>query len=640
MGALSWLTGATTPPPNRSMLSSPVGHDVSAVTAAGVKSDPANAPSMRRLIQPWQQRALSYYDLVGECWFASQFYARSLAQIRLFVGEMNEAGEVTEIEEENDATALLDRVRDPGGTGRSQLQAAYGRLMFITGEGYMTVTQPEGEEERWEFLSSDELRVNSNNSYVRFLAPSLPAMEYDGVPDDQYFPMDAKQATVYRMWRRHPRFTSLADSPMKAVLDLFEELLLLQLAVLARVKSRLSAAGILFVPEEMTLPSVDGQAADEDLLEDPLMAQLILAAQAAIQQPGTAAAVVPLIMRTQGEWIEKIKHFQFFDPDQAYPETGLRMEVIKRIAMGLDMPPEILLGLADSNHWTSWQIDEQTAKAHIFPMCDQFVSDLTTAYLRPAARDEGIDGWENLVIGYDPASLLVAPDRAKDAQALFALGELSGEALRDASGFQKEEDEPDEEERWRYLGAKIGDASLALYGIPALRAQAELEPSPGEIEVPPPADPAVTPVKGPPPAQSEEPPAVAASAHDDMLSRVLGAAEFAVTRARSLAGARLRSRSTINPDIGALITGIPNVRVASLLGVERVRALGFQSEAVLVSGAAAELAATLESWGLSEELSQEVAAQVERHAAQTLYVREQPSLPVGFTMMLARDPVA
>jgi hypothetical protein len=42
------------------------------------------------------------------------------------------------------------------------------------------------------------------------------------------------------------------------------------------------------------------------------------------------------------------------------PASG---ECIERIAIGLDMPPEILIGLQDANHWTAWQIDEQTWKA-------------------------------------------------------------------------------------------------------------------------------------------------------------------------------------------------------------------------------------------------------------------------------------
>jgi len=618
---------------------SPVGRSI---TAAGVKIETKNAASMRRLIQPWQDRALSYYDLVGECWFASQFYGRSLAQIRLFVGTMDEEGQVEEVEGPNDATALLDRIRDPGGTGRTHLQASYGRLMFITGEGYLTVTQPEGEEERWEFLSSDELRVSSNNAYVRYIAPSLAAVELQGVPDDQYVPLDGDQAAVYRLWRKHPRYSSLADAPMRAVLDLFEELLLLQLAVLSRVKSRLSAAGLLIIPEEITLVSQDSQTADEDMTEDPLLNQLIGAAQAAIQEPGTAAAVIPVILRAQGEWIEKVRHLQFFDPGQAYPETGLRMEVIKRIAMGLDLPPEILLGMSDANHWTSWQIDEQTAKAHIFPICQQFVDDLTSAYLRPAARDEGIDGWENLVVGYDPAALLVAPDRAKDAATMFSLGELSGESLREAGGFSSDEDEPTEEERWRYLGAKIGDASLAMYGIPRLNSQSELETAPGVIdagtESPDSGTPPSAPVKGPPPAMPEASPVVAASGpRDDLLARVLGAAEFAVIRSRSLAGARLRTSAKKIPEFTAMIEKLPNGSVAAALNIQNVHALG-HSEAGLVKGASAELADVLTIMGIDPALADAIGTQVERHAAQTLYLEVAPPLPDGFAAMLNGKP--
>ena len=40
----------------------------------------------------------------------------------------------------------------------------------------------------------------------------------------------------------------------------------------------------------------------------------------------------------------------------------LRSEAIRRLGLGMDMPPEVLQGSADSNHWAAWQADEAAIK--------------------------------------------------------------------------------------------------------------------------------------------------------------------------------------------------------------------------------------------------------------------------------------
>ena len=207
------------------------------LTASAEKATRQNAPAMRRLIQPWQSRALTYYDLIGELKFAAQFYARMLTPLQLFAAEkvLNDDGTIDVVPTKDKAAiAHLERIQDPGG-GRQGLLGAYGRLMFLTGESYLLCTKDEDDVEQWEFLSTDELRVQGN-TYVRYKAPSLPAELLKEAPDDAYEPIGGQDAVVYRIWQRHPRFSHLADSTMLGVLDIAEELLLLTQAVRARAK--------------------------------------------------------------------------------------------------------------------------------------------------------------------------------------------------------------------------------------------------------------------------------------------------------------------------------------------------------------------------------------------------------------------
>lgn len=590
-------------------------HVARGITAAAVRITPVSAGGMRRLVQPWQQRALSYYDLVGEAWFASQFYARALSQIRFYPGVRDEAGEVEETED----PALLElfgRVQDPGG-GTTQIKSQYGRLMFLTGEGFLLVTNVDGLEQ-WEFVSGDELRITPDGKYARYTAPNSKAEELDNVPDESFEVMEG-EAMAYRMWRRHPRYSALADAPMHGVLDLFEELLLLQMAVRARVKSRLAGSGMLVISDEVSFPSVDTGEPDDDPKADPLMRSLIEHMTAPIADEGTASAVVPHLLRlpTNGRPIDDLlKLVKFHDPNETYRESGLRLEAIQRIAIGLDMPPEILTGLSDSNHWTAWQIDEQVAKAHIYPVAQAFCDDFTSAYLRPAARAEGVSGWEQVVVGYDPADLVVHPDRGENAQQAHDREVISDQALREALGFS-DEDAPDEAE----LEARRTTAPVA-------------DPNANE-------DGTGDDVDEDAPAQQPAALREAATADTEELAKkrrrrhyIEGAAEAGVERAREVAGARLRGRVQ-RTEAQEAVQGVGNAVVAHTLSEGVVRELGV-TPTDLVAGGSAAFARIAVRMGLTNDQAMKLGTQVEAHAARTLFDLDAPPLPPGFATYLQR----
>ena len=48
---------------------------------------------------PWQSRALSYYDQIGEVRFASQFYAKLMSRVRFFPAILEDDGSLTPIED-------------------------------------------------------------------------------------------------------------------------------------------------------------------------------------------------------------------------------------------------------------------------------------------------------------------------------------------------------------------------------------------------------------------------------------------------------------------------------------------------------------------------------------------------------------
>lgn len=620
--------------------------------AAGYRVRQADADVQRRLLQPWQARAFNYYDLLGEIKYASQFYARMLSPLRLYVGKKNEKGDVEEVEATGpnaEIVGLLERIQDPGG-GRSGLLGSYGRLMFLVGEGYLFVSKDKDtDEEQWEMLSTDELRI-TGSGYSRYRAPSMGVEEYQEPPDDEsapgaFEPVEDDDAVAYRLWRRHPRYSMLADATLQGVLDLCEELVLLTQAVRARARSRLAGSGILFIPEGIS-PKPLEPLGDEDPAADPFIRALTNAMMAPIVEEGTASAVVPLVVRASGDQIDKVRHVQIIDPMQLYPETGLRTECIHRIAIGLDMPPEELEGKSDANHWTVWMIDEQTWKAHGQPVAQQLCDDLTAAYFRPALRALKVSDWADFQIAYDATAVINHPDRGKDAKDLYDRRAIGKRTLRDATGFD-DDDAPTDEELYEQLGVQIRDASLAVYGIPSVKAGG-IEPAAGEVISP--AGSATAPVgtqssevdKGPPaeptgpdtPGESEDVEAQVASANGGgygpiLAERVRGAADLALWRARELAGARVKGYAKRDPESLSTLEGVKNGQACAALGRDRVHKLR-ANEAQLVDGAGDLIVDALRMWGIGGDVADTIAEQLERHAARTLYDDRPAALPAGF----------
>jgi len=606
---------------------------VRAVTASAARATINNSASMRRLVQPWQETALGYYDDIGAIKYAGNFLSRALTQLRIFPAFLDQNGEPQETDDA-DLVALLDRVQDPNG-GRSNLFGTYGRLRMLIGESYLTCTFDDEVGEKWEMLSVDELRVNSSGTYTRMMAPQLGATELKSIPDDAFEPLP-DTAAVYRLWRPHPRFSLWADSSMRGILGDCEELVLLQAAVRARVRSRLAGPGMLVMANSIS-PAPPEPVGDEDMEADVFYQDLIEAITEPIRDEGTAAAAVPFLVRVNDDMVDKgFKYVTFRDSNEEYREVTLRDECLKRIAIGLDMPPEALLGIGDINHWGAWQVDENSFKAHIQPVCQELVDDLGSAYLRPAAREQGTANWQRVVVGYDAAGIINHPDRAKDAKELYGLRAISKATLRDACNFDDDDAMPDDE-RAEQIGIATRDSSLAWFGIPSIRGGA-IEPQPGEVEnaggsssVPTGPTTGSEVESGPPPGATPEP--VTSSAHH----RILGASELAVERARALAGSRLRTRA--NNGCQACkekLTDIPHALVAAALGVDQVHELNAPGELQLVAGGADDLVQTLGRWGVAPVAARAIADQVEAHAARTLYDTHPAELPAGFAGYVQR----
>jgi hypothetical protein len=106
---------------------------------------------------------------------------------------------------------------------------------------------------------------------------------------------------------------------------------------------------------------------------------------------------------------------------------------------GLDVPKDVVTGLANVKYSNALQIDEALYKAHIEPLMLLIADALTVVYLRPYLLANGFDQTEvnRICIWYDPSQVATRNDRAADADSGFDRMAVSYDTWRRAHGFSE-----------------------------------------------------------------------------------------------------------------------------------------------------------------------------------------------------------
>lgn len=410
-----------------------------ALTASAVKLTARETSYSKRLSQPWQLRALAYYDTIGEINFTSKFLARQISRVVFFPAKLQNDQTVERITS-GAPVDLLNQVQDPGG-GRSQFLFDYGRLQFITGEGVLFAYD---EGRKWKFLWKDEVKRRDDGTYVRL---TFQQEETDEI------------GVGYRFWTPHPRWSDQADAPMRSVQDICEELLILTLGVRATALTRLTN-GVVKMPTQLS-PNPMSTGMDEDPEQNPLLADWIEHVSAQIDNPGSVEARIPFLIEGDYEYLDGLQWMKTHDPATDYMERDLRKEAIERLALSLDMSPEDLLGYGDSNHWSARSVQLDRWRMFGFNKAEQFATALADAYLRPALRDDGYADWEDVVIGFDDSQVVISPDRTEDALKAQAQGIINNAAARAALGWTDDDAlDGQEKDDWFALKLQIGRAHV------------------------------------------------------------------------------------------------------------------------------------------------------------------------------------
>jgi hypothetical protein len=288
-------------------------------------------------------------------------------------------------------------------------------------------------------------------------------------------------------------------------------------------------AGALYLPDGLSVAaqgdpdypydSEDGIGAGftAEEAEDEFEEQLIDAMTTPIRDEESASAVVPLIIRGPAELGDAIKQFKFersFDPALAARSD----RVLERILQGLDVPKDVVTGLANVKYSNALQIDEALYKAHIEPLMLLIVDALTVVYLRPYLIANGYTESEvsRITIWYDPSAVSTRNDRAADADSGFDRGAVSYDAWRRAHGFSDQDAPTPTEVTLRLLqerGAITPELTEAMLGAIApeiMNAVKDAQQASSVAPIPPAVQDILKQATGEQPAEPTEPEAPAA----------------------------------------------------------------------------------------------------------------------------------
>ena len=390
----------------------------------------------------WQWEAWRHYDICGEMRFVVNWIGNAVSRCRMYAADIADDGTVGD-ETSDDVAKLIAETMFGSPAAKAQAQRLMGINMmvagdvFIVAEGYKNTGQDgTPDQDKWYVCSSSEVFRRGDDIMVR------RSISHGGGT----YKLDKKKDLLIRAWNPHPRRHDAADSTVRAVLPVLRELEQCTKRVFAELDSRLAGAGLLLLPDNIEFPRQPQQnPGDPRPTGVEGFSELLQRTMAtSLQQRDNAAAIVPIILQMATEALDKVKHLTF---DSAISDhiTTMREAAVKRMAMSLDIPPEVLTGMGGSNHWSSWQIEESSIKIHIEPLLIQLADALNIGYYQPALKAAGVKDPAKKTLWFDIAALTVRPNRSDQALQFQEKGIISDKAARDNAAFT-DDDAPSQKE--------------------------------------------------------------------------------------------------------------------------------------------------------------------------------------------------
>ena len=308
--------------------------------------------AVRRSSNAWQEEAWKFYDEIGEIKYAFGMLGNIASRVRIFPAVQDDIDDapvaLSEVNTlppglEEICTSLFNDLAKSWG-GIPEIVRSSVINFCVTGECYLLRDRSADDELRWRVRLTSEVKDFGDQIVVKSSARSELG---------QYTLDKRKDPKIYlgRMWRPHPQYTLDADSSMRGVLDLCDELLLLSKMNRAVSRSRLNA-GMLVMPDGFTASRANPEDEDTDLDTDDFEDELLESMSEPIKDESSASAIVPLVVRGPGDEIVKIRFISFArDADGQLVNRADR--VLDRIMQSIDVPKDVVTGYSSVKYCAS-----------------------------------------------------------------------------------------------------------------------------------------------------------------------------------------------------------------------------------------------------------------------------------------------
>ncbi len=218
-----------------------------------------------------------------------------------------------------------------------------------------------------------------------------------------------------RVVNEDPEDSSLTDSPVMAAIDPATELILLRQQSRSTSRNRTAQLNTVLYP-------LEGAGPDRERFERELATMIA----APLADEHSASVVVPNIIGFPAQWIADWRTLDLTGPvDERLHEKI--PELVRQVAVILDIPPDLVTGMADMNHWSAWAVQEDNWLGHVEPIAKLIGSGL-------AAAISTLTGNEAVRIDPDPAPLMRRRPAVADVMGAFDRGLVSDTWAREQIG--------------------------------------------------------------------------------------------------------------------------------------------------------------------------------------------------------------
>lgn len=371
----------------------------------------------------WQAEAADLYNLVPELRYGIYWIASSASRARLIITRNPCGAENNPVAVDRDHPAWepLDELA-PTAPEQAMMLFRIVTLMKLLGRWRLVGFDTESGVRQWVVASDYDYRESSAGVWVHDASTGRD------------FELPKEAVWSIPMLMPHPIRSAEPDAPTRALIPTLHELIDLSGHVQTAAKSRLAGAGLLLVPNQVS-PIAPGTSTGVNPPEgSPLMHSLIRTSQASLRSPTDVSRHLPVILQGQQEALQAVRHLSLQTPFDERVDS-LRTSAVRRIAIGLDIPPEVLSGMSDLNHWTAWQVEASGQRVNIEPTLNFVCRELTVKFLQPALKAMGVVDAAEYMVSFEDAGTQSEANKGDLALAAFDLGLISPASARSALGY-------------------------------------------------------------------------------------------------------------------------------------------------------------------------------------------------------------